>query len=166
MSLKYKFIKPHLDFTSKKDIFNIWLIHKNGKILIKDFDRAGKSIKADDLTISANTTNQVLEQIEEEWRILSSISNLEKIYEFKENNNSSLIHTYLLELDLNDELELFIQDRSRSSFVFYNDLQRYLNNANFNNALKEELGKVFEIMDERYFAKVPEFEYIESLSLL
>lgn len=96
-------------------IHHLWVICSNNKVFI---------LPIKELTIHSNNLSALTCQIEKHIGILCSVSDLEKIYEFRK--PETIYKGFILNLNFVEELKQFITERTGGKFLSTHELSALL----------------------------------------
>lgn len=102
--------------------YEIWLVNREGDILIKGSRQKTESLKAKHLTLTAYSFHSLIKQIESKWGILCNQKNLEVIYSFKgnEGNRDYKVIGYLIEVNTKQQ-ENLVLEKYDGKFINYSE---------------------------------------------
>ena len=137
---------------SKHGTIHVWLFC-NGNILIKRIDQSAKKIDIEDLTLSTDTIDDILHEIEYEWSILCSFNDLQEIYNFEYSQDDSrvAIRGYILNVKLTEEQIALVQEKYNGYFINCDELDDRFKNLSKDWICKEAF---YLLIDHLYINRI------------
>lgn len=132
---------------SNDSICSIWLVNKNGDILIKNINNK-ELLDISDVTLKADSLYNLVRSIEDKWGIMILSENLEEIHTFR--NDLGYFTVYILKMTLNREAELLVEEKFNGIFVNFRDIDARFNYSRKTPEFLESFTALVAKLDEEF----------------
>ena len=107
--------------TDAKDKYYLWVSTIKSEILVNK-NILDRDLEKTEITITGNSLESCVKRLEREWRIICDTNDLKEAYSFYDTKSGTMVHAYVLELNINKDCRFKIEDLSHGEFIYCRDL--------------------------------------------